>query len=172
VGGAAFVNLISLREALLDTTRGEAREQEQRDETAAQARLEAARKQAAASVEHGRLEGEQAAAREAARVRAAADRHAREARLRAQRALIDELRSRARDAALKLPGQPGYERLLERLGETARLQLGSDAELERDPAGAGGLVGRAGRRSVDYTLPALVDRIIAGLGEELDGLRR
>ena len=66
----------------------------------------------------------------------------------------------------------GYPALLERLARAARDQLGPDADVEVDPPGLGGVIGRAGRTSVDYTLPALVDRSIAALGDELERLWR
>ena len=56
-----------------------------------------------------------------------------------------------------LRGAAGYPALLERLTRAARDQLGADAEVEVDP-GIGGVIGRTGRTSVDYTLPALADR--------------
>jgi vacuolar-type H+-ATPase subunit E/Vma4 len=166
------VNLAPLREALLEAARTKAEESERRDSESAEARLAAAREEAERLVEEGRLVGERAAAREAARTRAAAVRLAREAGLRAERALLDELRSRAREGALALRADPRYGLLLSRLAETARSQLGPEAELERDPAAVGGLIARAGARSVDYTLPALVDRAIETLGDRLQELWR
>ena len=120
----------------------------------------------------GRREGDDAAAKEAVRRRATATRRAREIRLQAQRRQIDELQRRARDAILGVREAEGYPALLERLAQAAREQLGPDAEVEVDPPGLGGVIGRAGRTSVDYTLPVLVDRTIASLGDELEGLWR
>lgn len=120
----------------------------------------------------GRREGEDAAAREAVRRRATATRRAREIRLQAQRRQVEELQRRSREAILRLHDDSRYPELLDRLVRTARDQLGPDAEVELDPPGLGGVIGRKGRTSVDYTLPALVDRTIASLGDELEVLWR
>ena len=135
-------------------------------------RLADAEAQARSLVEQGRLEGEQAAARERLRRRAVASRRARESRLEAQRSLLEELGLRARGAALERRADPEYPKLLDRLSRAARVQLGPDAALELDPPGVGGVVGRADGRSVDYSLPALVDRAIEDLDGRLEGLWR
>ncbi len=166
------MNLAPLRDALLDSVRAESESRRQHESEAAQAALAVARAEAARLVEEGRLAGERAAARGAAQVRAAAARQVRESRLRAERALVDELRSRAGDAIQELRSDPRYDRLLDRLARQARLQLGPEAELVRDPPGVGGLTARAGSRSVDYTLPALLDRTIEELGAGLEELWR
>jgi len=166
------MNLEPLRQALLASVATELREREQQDETARSEQLAAAREQADQLITQGRLDGERAASREVARVHATAVRTARESKLHAQRTLLDELRSRALEAALRLRGDPGYEQLLDRLAELAGEQLGRDAEIERDPPGAGGLRARTGTRSVDYTLPALAERTIDGFGDRLGDLWR
>lgn len=145
---------------------------ESRENAAAARRLELAREEAEAQVAQGRLEGERAGKRAAARVRAAAIRESRGSRLQAQQALVDELRAQAREAARRLCEGPGYDELLDRLSVTARNQLGPDAKMERDPPGLGGLRARAGTRSVDYTLPTLVERTIEELGEAVEALWR
>jgi len=91
---------------------------------------------------------------------------------RAQRRQVEELQRRSREAILRLHDDSRYPELLDRLVRTARDQLGPDAEVELDPPGLGGVIGRKGRTSVDYTLPALVDRTIASLGDELEVLWR
>lgn len=118
----------------------------------------------------GRREGEDAAAKEAVRRRATAMRRAREIRLQAQRRQVEELQRRSREAILRLRENSLYPELLDGLARAARDQLGPDAELELDPPGLGGVVGRRERTSVDYTLPVLVDRTIASLGDELESL--
>jgi vacuolar-type H+-ATPase subunit E/Vma4 len=128
--------------------------------------------EARALVRQGRLDGEAAAAREGARRRATATRKAREIRLRARQRQVAELERLAREAVLGARSDGRYPALLERLAAAAREQLGPDAAIEVDPEGLGGVVGRRGRASVDYTLPALADRAIAGLGEELERLWR
>jgi hypothetical protein len=77
-----------------------------------------------------------------------------------------ELRRRARTAALTLRADSGYPQLLERLSAAARAELGPGAELEVDPAGAGGVRARRGSRRVDHTLPTLADRCVDALGAE------
>jgi len=164
------MNLEPLQRSLLDSVRAEVQEQERLEAAAATEQLREARARADAMAAEGRLEGERAAMRETARIHAAAVRTVRESRLRAQRALVDELCSRVRDAVLELRDAPGYEQLLDRLAKMARDQLGPDAELERDPPGVGGVLARAGSRSVDYTLATLATRMIEGLGESLEAL--
>ena len=119
-----------------------------------------------------RCEGEAAAAKEAVRRRATATRRAREILLQAQRRQVEELQLRSREAVLRLREDSRYPELLERLARAAREQLGPDAEVELDPPGLGGVIGRARRTSVDYTLPALVDRVIESLGDELESIWR
>lgn len=55
-------------------------------------------------------------------------------------------------------------RLVERLEQLARQQLGDQATVERDPEG--GVVAAAGGRRVDYRLSALADRAVVLLAEE------
>lgn len=172
MGSAAALSFAPLRQALLESVRVELDEQRVRDEAAASERIAKARELAENLVAERRFEGERAASREAAGIRAAAVRSAREVRLRAQRGLVDELRSRALQAVLELRGDPRYGALLDRLADTARSQLGSDVEIERDPPGVGGVLAHSGARTVDYTLPSIVERTIDGLGTELETLWR
>lgn len=161
-----------LREALRAETDAELRQRlgEVEDECA---RLVAdAEAEARVIVRQGRLEGEEAAAREGARRRAVARRKAREIRLRARRRQVEELERLSREAVLAVRSDARYPSLLERLATAARAQLGADAEIDVDPAGLGGVIGRRGRATVDYTLPALAERAIAGLDEELERLWR
>ncbi len=122
--------------------------------------------------EQGRREGERAAAQEAVRRRATATRRARELRLQAERRQVEELQARARAAVLRLREDSRYPELLDRLTRAVREQLGPDAEVELDPPGRGGVIGRKGATSVDYTLPVLVERAIASLGDEVETLWR
>jgi vacuolar-type H+-ATPase subunit E/Vma4 len=131
-----------------------------------------AESEARGRVAKARREGEDAAAKEALRRRATATRRARETRLQAQRRQIGELERRALEAALRLREHSRYPSLLARLADAAREQLGHDCELEYDPDGQGGLVGRTARMSVDYTLPTLVNRVVASLNDELEDLWR
>ena len=166
------MNVEPLRAALLAEVEAEARRQRVEVDATCEHRLADAQVRARALTEQGRLDGELAAAQEARRRRAAAGRRARELRLGAQRALIDELRRRALEASPQVRADPRYPALLDRLSEAAKSQLGPGAELDVDPPRSGGVVARAGSASVDYTLPALVDRAIVELGGELEELWR
>jgi V/A-type H+-transporting ATPase subunit E len=170
VDGHPGVNLEPLRRALSAETVAAA-DRRRSEVTAECERIVAEAEAGAHELSHeARVEGERAAAREGARRRAAADRRARETRLAARRGLVDELRRRAREAALELRERPDYPELLERLSDAARSQLGDDAELEVDLPGRGGVIGRRGNASVDYTLPAMADRTIDEMGVALERL--
>jgi vacuolar-type H+-ATPase subunit E/Vma4 len=166
------MNLGPLRDALLDEAEAGAERRRAEVEAERAKRLADARAKASALVEEGRLEGRRAAKQEGARRRGAARRRAREAELAARGALFEELRRRARAGAFGLRVDPTYPELLDRLAEAAQAQLGADAELEVDRPGTGGVVARSGRRSVDYTLPALADRALADLDGEVEKLWR
>jgi vacuolar-type H+-ATPase subunit E/Vma4 len=167
VDGPPGVNLEPLRRALRAET--EAAAERRRNEVAAECdRIVSDAEASARRLAHeAHLESERAAARENARRRANAGRRAREIRLAAQHDLVEELRRRSRQAVLELREHPGYPTLLERLSRVARAQLGEDAELVVDPPDRGGVIGRRGGASVDYTLPAMADRAIDDLGPEL-----
>jgi vacuolar-type H+-ATPase subunit E/Vma4 len=167
-----MMDLGSLRAAVLDEAEADVARRRAAVEVEAEHRLAAARAEAGALVEQGRLEGRLAGERESARRRGAASRSAREARLGARGSLYDELRSRAAAEALALRSEPGYRDLLDRLVATARAQLGAGAQLEIDPPGVGGVRARSGSRSVDYSLPVLVDRVLADLDGEVEKLWR
>ena len=74
------------------------------------------------------------------------------------------------EAVLDLRSDPRYPDLLAHLERLARSQLGPDAEIDRDPDGVGGAIGRHGPRRVDYTLPALGDRALNQLGDYTEQL--
>jgi vacuolar-type H+-ATPase subunit E/Vma4 len=155
---------------LLADARSEAeRALAQADEEAGTA-IESARREAAELVAAARAGGEAEGRTEAARDLAHEHALARIEVLAARRSLYDELRRCARESVLSLRDEPGYPDLLERLAAAARRDLGEEAELEVDPPDAGGVRARAGSRSVDYTLPALAERCLAGLGHSLDRL--
>lgn len=166
------MNLEPLRRAL--HTEAQAGAEERRDEVATSCDriVAAAEAQGRQLATQGRLEGGQAAEREAGRRRAAAARRGREIVLSAQRRQLETLRREAREAVHRSRLDPRYPRLLERLEQAVRAQLGADAEVDIDPPDAGGVIGRHGSRSVDYTLPGLVDRVVDAMGEELEELWR
>jgi vacuolar-type H+-ATPase subunit E/Vma4 len=164
------VNLEPLRVALRAETEAEVRERLAAVDGRCARTLAEAEAKAHALARAGRQEGERAAAKEATRRRATATRRARELRLRAQNRQVEELQLRSREAVLRLQEDSSYPALLDRLARMAREQLGPGAEVEVDPPALGGVIGRKGRVSVDYTLPALADRVIASLGNELERL--
>ena len=166
------MNLEPLRVALRAETDAEVRERLAAVDAGCRRTLAEAEARAHELAREGRREGEGAAAKEAARRRATATRRAREIRLRAQSRQVEELQLRSRAAVLRLREDGRYPALLDRLARTAREQLGPDTEVEVDPPGLGGVIGRKGQASVDYTLPALADRAIASLGDELESLWR
>jgi vacuolar-type H+-ATPase subunit E/Vma4 len=166
------VSLEPLRQALRAEVDAEVKERLAEVDAECARMLSDAEASAHAVVGQGRREGEDAAAKEAVRRRATATRRAREIRLQAQRRQVDELQRRSHKAILGLREAERYPALLERLARAARDQLGPDAAVDLDPAGVGGVIGRTGTTSVDYTLPALADRAIASLGDELEALWR
>ncbi len=166
------MNLGAIREAFLEQAETAAARRRAEVEAEFEQKLAEARAEASSLVEQGRLDGRLAAGHESSRRRGAARRHVREARLGARGALYQELRARARAEALDLRSDPRYAALLDRLAEAARAQLGTGAEIEIDPPGAGGVLARSGSKSVDYTLLVLVDRALEELGAEVARLWR
>lgn len=155
------------RDALLADARERAAQLLAAGEAEAEERIGAARRQAAAMIERARERGEAEGRVEAARDAAVERSFARVEVLAAQREAYDEFSRRARAATLALRDDPEYPALLDRLAAAARRDLGDGAEIERDPPETGGVRGRAGTRSVDYTLSALADRCAAALGPRL-----
>lgn len=161
------MNLEPLRASLLALARAEARS------ALEAAHREAGERRAAAGVEAAELIRRATAERDAAAGAARAGRllqarrDARAIVLRARREACDELRAAARSAAAGLRADDG---LRGHLAAIAREQLGNEAELVEPPEG--GVIARAGERLVDYSLPAMVDRCLTGLGAELEELWR
>lgn len=166
------MNLGSLRTALRVEAETQAAKRLAEVDEACKRRLAEAHARARELAHEGRLEGARLAERNSLRRRAAANRRARELRLAAERGLVEELRLRAGEGALLLRKDPRYGELIDRVSQAARSQLGADAEVEVDPPDVGGVRARAGSTSVDYTLPALVDRAIAELDGQLEMLWR
>lgn len=158
------MNVEPLRASLLAAVAADAARDLERVRAERAERVADAHRRADAVVADARRAGEQEGAAEVAHRLVRARREARRLALAAQREAYEGFRARALELALARRGTPEYDELLERLAETTRAQLGADAELERDPPDRGGILGRHGGRRVDYTLPALVDHAIAGLG--------
>lgn len=155
-------------EAASDALLADAREEAQRlmaqAEGDAVSMLQQARRSADEFVAEARRRGEAEGRRDAARRQARESALARMAILAARREVYEQLRRRAHTAVLSLRDEPGYRTLLEQLASAARRDLGEEAVLEIDPDDVGGVRARAGSRAVDYTLPALAQRCLEGLG--------
>ncbi|MGZ4201367.1 MAG: V-type ATP synthase subunit E family protein [Thermoleophilaceae bacterium] len=164
------MSLGSARDALLEDARTRAREIVAAGEAEAAQQTGPARRQAEEILAAARAQGESEGRREAAREEAAEHAAARATVLAAQRESYDELCRRARVAALSLRSEPDYARLLEHLSAAARQGLGEDAELELDPPELGGVRASAGTRALDYTLVAIAERCVDGLGPRLTAL--
>jgi len=93
---------------------------------------------------------------------------ARSAVLTAQRAACDELRRLVRDGVAALPGQPGYDQLLNGITRRARHAAGPRAELTA--ALDGGVVARGPGVVVDCSLARLADLAVAELGPKVADL--
>jgi hypothetical protein len=167
------VNVERLRATLLAEAEAEAGATLAAGERRAQEERERARSDAARLLEGARVEGEAAGDLEFARDLALARSGARRLVLEARQAVYEELRGRVLADALALRAdRTAYGSLLDRLEAVARRTLGDDAEIERDPEGVGGVRGRVGARSVDLTLPTLLDDCVARLGARVEELWR
>ncbi len=77
-------------------------------------------------------------------------------------------RQEGAEAVLRLRDDPRYQSWKEALTRTARDMLGADAHVVEHPQG--GVVAELGSRRVDLSLPALADRALDQVAEEVDGL--
>jgi vacuolar-type H+-ATPase subunit E/Vma4 len=167
------VNVARLRSTILAAAEAEAQALVADAEHRAAVELERARERAAELVRRAGVDGRRAGELESARARALARPRAAALVLEAKRDAYESFRRDALASSLRLRSdEQRYRALLERLEREARGALGTDAELEVDPEGAGGLRARAGRRSVDLTLPVLVDRCVGALGARVVELWR
>ena len=165
------MNLDPVRAALVDDACRDAdgaRELAGRDAAAA---VGEAHRRAQQLLDEARAEGEREGRATAAIELARARRGAREVVLRARRDAYDRARVAARDAASALRGAPGYGTLIDALTDLARGQLGDGAIVSLDDH-VGGVIARAGSRTVDYRLPAVADRCFAAAAPRLEGLWR
>ena len=167
------MNVDRLRTTLLRGVEAEVEATVSAAELRAAAQVERAREDSTRLQEDARAEGEAAGELESARTLALARSLARRIVLEARQAVYEDFRAQALAAALSLRADGKvYERLVDRLEATARRTLGDGAEVELDPADVGGVRARAGRRSVDLTLPTLVDRCVVVLGARVEELWR
>ncbi len=160
-----------LRATILAAAEDEAEATADEAEARAAEILDRARSEGDALLEQAQAEGRRVGLLESARARAHARRRAGELVLAARQEVFERFRREAHAAALALRGDESYQALLDRLATDAAEALGEDAAVELHPP-AGGVTARAGRRSVDFTLPALADRCIDGLGVRLEELWR
>jgi vacuolar-type H+-ATPase subunit E/Vma4 len=167
------VNVERLRATFLAGAEAEAEAAREEADLRAGDEVERAREESARLQEVARSEGEAAGELEASRELALARSEARRLVLEARQAVYEDFRHRALADALALRAdRKAYARLLDRLESAARRALGDGLAVERDPEDVGGVRARAGRRSVDLTLPALVDDCIAALGARTEALWR
>lgn len=133
--------------------------------------LEEAHSEASRRRDEARRQGESMADAEGERRVLLARREAARGVLAERRAVLDELRRRSLEATKDLRGSSVYSDIEKRLvGEARRLLGTDDCEVERDPAGEGGVRATSGTRMVDLTLGALVERCLAELGGEVEDL--
>jgi vacuolar-type H+-ATPase subunit E/Vma4 len=162
-----------LRATLLEGAEAEARAVLEEAERRAAAESERSLADSEQLLETARAEGDASGDLQSARALALARAEARRLVLEAKAGVYEEFRSRALAAALALRDDPAaYGRVLGRLEAEARRSLGDGAELDLDPPDAGGVRARVGRRSVDLTLPVLVERCIGSLGTAVEELWR
>ncbi|HWB56966.1 MAG TPA: hypothetical protein VG479_08535 [Gaiellaceae bacterium] len=167
------MNVDRLRATLLANASAEAHATRAAGESRVRAEREGRRAESSRLQATARAEGEAAGDLESARDLALARSGARRLVLEGRRAVYEDFRSRALAGALALRGdRKAYARLLDHLEAAARHSLGDDVEIERDPETVGGIRARAGARSVDLTLPTLVDRCVADLGARVEDLWR
>ena len=157
--------LAPVRAALL----ARADEQAERLRAEATEQADAVRRAAATEAEAvraaARTEGE-AAARDAAA--ATLHRRRRQARalvLAAEQAAYAGLLEAVTDAVRARTAEPGWPARAERLAALAGERLGPDATVQPDPDG--GLVARAGSRSLDLSVPALARHAVGELGDRV-----
>lgn len=162
-----------LRATLLEDAEAEARALLEDADRRAAAESELSVADSEQLLETARAEGDASGELQSARALALARAEARRLVLEEKAAVYEDFRSRALAAALALrDDRAAYRRVLRRLEAEARRSLGDGAELELDPPEAGGVRARAGRRSVDLTLPVLVEGCIGSLGIAVEELWR
>jgi vacuolar-type H+-ATPase subunit H len=160
--------LAPLRQAMLDRARADAAATLAPADEEAAALLTDAEREAGQLVRNASAEGAADAAAMLAADRARARRDARRIVLQAQREAYQLLQSRVREAVTGLRHDPGYPRLRDRLTEMVRAELGPGCRITEPPDG--GVVGALPGRRVDRSLAALADRLVEGLGAEVQEL--
>jgi len=170
VGGDAVSELEVFRSARLAMVSREADTLLADTDASVASELADARREADAILAQARADGIAEAERQMATAQARGQRGARRIVLAARSEAYQDLCDQARVAVLGLRGSSEYPRLLDRLERLARERLGEGVAIERDPPDRGGVIAEAQGRRVDHSLVALVERSIAGLGEEVERL--
>jgi hypothetical protein len=153
-----MTELEPIRRSLINAASSSAGEIVARARADATATLAAAEQAAGRIIDTARAEGMRAAESRGLNQLVVAERAARSAVLEAQDAVEAAARARALAAAVSFRDEPDYSRLLDALEANARRRLGGSAAIERDPPAVGGIRARLARRSLDYTLPSLVEQ--------------
>ncbi len=165
--GVLLDSLLPAGAALLDDARSEARRILAEANHAAEERIAQAEREAEVELDRARRRQEQAAQarvdQELARARTEAHDRVLSTRSELRDRLVDDVHA----AALAMRHDTRYPDLLDRLEAIVRAQLGTGAVIERDPDPAGGVRATSGRRQVDYTLPALADRALDVLADQV-----
>jgi vacuolar-type H+-ATPase subunit E/Vma4 len=157
-----------VRAALLARARADAAAEVSRAEEEARAIVHEAERRAAAVREEARARGEADAHAVLVAIRARSRREARSVVLRAQSEVVAALRDRVHAGLLGLRGDPAFADMESRLESQARVLLGPDVRLTKDPSG--GFVAESGGRRAELTLAAVADRLLDRLGPELQSL--
>jgi hypothetical protein len=152
-----MTELEPIRRSLLRTASFRAGEMVAQAQADATSTLAAADQTASRIIETARAEGRRVAESRGLSDLVVAERTARSMILEARDAVEVEARARAMAAATSFRDDPDYSRLLDTLEADARRRLGGSAAIERDPPVVGGVRARLARRSLDYTLPSLVE---------------
>jgi vacuolar-type H+-ATPase subunit E/Vma4 len=159
-----------VRRALLADARSEGERILAQARVDASERVEEAERRADEELQRASQRGRKVAeARTAAELARAAERARREV-LATERRIWERLLADARSAAIDLRSDSRYPALHDALERLARAQLGDEVTIERDDC-AGGLVAADARgRRVDYRLPALAERALDGLADDVAAL--
>jgi vacuolar-type H+-ATPase subunit E/Vma4 len=161
------VQLQPVRRALLDDATHDAEQIAGRASQRAADVVDSARRESATQLEQVRRRRERSAEAHAEQMLAMAHNNAHEAILRAREVVRRQLIDETRRSVMAVRNDERYDTLLDRLEDLARAQLGADARIDRDPAPDGGVIATNGSRRVDYTLPALADRALEALADEV-----
>lgn len=165
------MNLDAVRDALITEARRDAGSVTGDAQAAADARIAAARGAVADRLAQARATAAAEADAQMAIDRAAVRRRARrkvlESECRARSSLIEAAISGLDERR----GTDSYDAFVGALARDAAVLLGPDADIVRDPPG-GGVIATSGARRIDYTIPSVVERVVGGLGSEVEELWR